>query len=202
MGNEKTKNAILDAAREEFLDKGFEKASLRKIAKKADLTTGAIYSYFSDKDKLYEGVVGKVAEFFYDDYVRVQSEFEKLDDFKKKKDMPDYTKEVMKELITYIYANFDIFKLIICKSKGTSYENFVHRIIEVEEVQTLKFIEKMKEMSLLKYYPSEQLVHILCGGLVTGIFDIVVHDIPEIEATDYLEKMREYHTAGWYKILF
>lgn len=202
MGNEKTKNAILDAAREEFLDNGFEKASLRKIAKKADLTTGAIYSYFSDKNKLYEGVVGEVAESFYDNYVRVQSEFEKIDDMQKKDEMPDYTKAAMKEMIAFIYDNYDIFKLLVCKSEGTSYDNFVHRLIEVEEVQTIKFIDKMRDMNCLKYYPSKQLVHILCGGLVTGIFDVVVHDIPVDQAYNYLEKMRQYHTAGWYDILF
>lgn len=45
---------IIRCAREEFLEKGFSKASLRNIASKADTTTGSIYSRFGGKEELYE----------------------------------------------------------------------------------------------------------------------------------------------------
>ena len=37
---------VLACAKEEFLEKGFSKSSLRTIAAKADTTTGTIYSRF------------------------------------------------------------------------------------------------------------------------------------------------------------
>ena len=40
-----TLELIHQAAREEFLDKGFKSASLRNIVKKAGVTTGAFYGY-------------------------------------------------------------------------------------------------------------------------------------------------------------
>lgn len=47
---------ILDAARKLFLEKGYLGATMRDIALDAELSTGAIYVYFSGKDEIYEKV--------------------------------------------------------------------------------------------------------------------------------------------------
>ena len=39
------------------MEKGFNKASLRKISADAGLTTGAIYFFFKDKDGLFGAIV-------------------------------------------------------------------------------------------------------------------------------------------------
>ena len=44
---------ILEAGKEEFLEKGFKSASLRNIVKTAGVTTGAFYGYFSGKEALF-----------------------------------------------------------------------------------------------------------------------------------------------------
>ncbi|MBQ8826815.1 MAG: helix-turn-helix transcriptional regulator, partial [Oscillospiraceae bacterium] len=40
---------LIETAKKEFLDKGYEKASLRKICADADVTTGAMYFFFKNK---------------------------------------------------------------------------------------------------------------------------------------------------------
>ena len=55
-----TKNKILIAARKEFLAKGYERASLRVIIKDAGFSVALIYSYFKDKDDLFNAVTGKI----------------------------------------------------------------------------------------------------------------------------------------------
>jgi len=47
---------ILSAARKLFLEKGYLGATMRDIALEAQLSTGAIYVYFSGKDEIYEKV--------------------------------------------------------------------------------------------------------------------------------------------------
>jgi AcrR family transcriptional regulator len=47
---------ILDAARKLFVEKGYLGATMRDIALQAELSTGAIYVYFSGKDEIYEKV--------------------------------------------------------------------------------------------------------------------------------------------------
>ena len=50
---------LLECAKKEFLENGFAKASLRKIAAEAEMTTGAVYFFFKDKDGLLGGVIGE-----------------------------------------------------------------------------------------------------------------------------------------------
>ena len=42
-----TLQKILEAAKREFLEKGFKSASLRSIVKTAGVTTGAFYGYYA-----------------------------------------------------------------------------------------------------------------------------------------------------------
>ena len=52
-----TLKKIQEAAMAEFLDKGFQGASLRQIVKNAGVTTGAFYGYFSSKEALFASIV-------------------------------------------------------------------------------------------------------------------------------------------------
>lgn len=54
---EETVRAIRAAARSEFLEKGYEKATLRDICRKAGVTTGAFYFSFPDKDALMKDIL-------------------------------------------------------------------------------------------------------------------------------------------------
>lgn len=54
-------DGIIRAAYSEFLECGFQKASLHKIAEKADVTTGAIYTRYKNKDALF---VSLLKDFF------------------------------------------------------------------------------------------------------------------------------------------
>jgi len=48
----------MKCAKKEFMEKGFQGASLRSICQKAGVTTGALYFFFQDKDDLFCEVVG------------------------------------------------------------------------------------------------------------------------------------------------
>ena len=54
---EETRNKILEASKEEFLEKGYENASLRRIAIKAHMTVGNLYRYFENKEDINRKIV-------------------------------------------------------------------------------------------------------------------------------------------------
>ncbi|MDD6034568.1 MAG: helix-turn-helix domain containing protein [Oscillospiraceae bacterium] len=54
---EEVRQRILQAAREEFLEKGFQESSMRRIAQNAGITPGNIYAYFPGKEALFERLV-------------------------------------------------------------------------------------------------------------------------------------------------
>ena len=57
---EKTRATILDAAEDEFADRGFHGTRMVAIAKGAGVTHGLLHYYFDSKDRLYEQVVGRL----------------------------------------------------------------------------------------------------------------------------------------------
>lgn len=54
---EETRGALLDAAREAFVEDGFQKASIETIARRAHVTRGAFYHHFQDKQALFAALV-------------------------------------------------------------------------------------------------------------------------------------------------
>lgn len=52
-GDPDTKGAIVDAARAEFLERGYSAPTIRSIARRAEVDPALIYHYFDDKPTLY-----------------------------------------------------------------------------------------------------------------------------------------------------
>ena len=55
--SKETKERLLESALAEFSEKGYMKASLRKICAGAGVTTGALYFFFNDKEDLFAAIV-------------------------------------------------------------------------------------------------------------------------------------------------
>ena len=56
------RQAILDAASEEFAANGFEGASYNRIIAGAGISKGAMYYYFADKDDLFRTVLDESSQ--------------------------------------------------------------------------------------------------------------------------------------------
>lgn len=57
---EESRELILDAARDEFLENGYKGSSMRRIAQKSKMTVGNLYRYFKNKEDLLEVIVAPV----------------------------------------------------------------------------------------------------------------------------------------------
>jgi AcrR family transcriptional regulator len=53
----RTRQKVLEAARELFAERGYEPATIRDIAKGAGMSTGAVFANFQDKAELFEAVL-------------------------------------------------------------------------------------------------------------------------------------------------
>ena len=52
-----TERKILETSKKEFLERGFNGTSMRRIAALAGVTTGALYGYFDSKEKIFDSLV-------------------------------------------------------------------------------------------------------------------------------------------------
>jgi len=63
---ESRKDAIIDAARRLFIEKGFKAVTVESIAREAELSKGAIYLHYSSKEEIYAHIVLGDLEKFHD----------------------------------------------------------------------------------------------------------------------------------------
>ena len=199
--NEDVMKEILKAAKDEFLSLGYMEASMRNIAKKANLTTGSLYYRFLDKAEMLDAVVGNEAEELLATFKKIQNDFAKKKIENQVNEMCSYTENGLHILINYIYDHFDEFKIIICRSKGSKYEFYVDSLVDIEVENTYRFINELKEKKLKVREPSENLIHILCTSFFTSIFEVVHHDMKREEALEYADEIYAFNQAGWSVLL-
>ncbi len=58
----RTRGRVLQAARDLFMERGYEAATIRDIAARAGLSTGAVFASFSDKADLFKAVLAEDLE--------------------------------------------------------------------------------------------------------------------------------------------
>lgn len=199
--NEEVMEEILKAAKEEFLTLGYTEASMRNIAKKANLTTGSLYYRFLDKAEMLDAVVGNEAEELLTMFKRIQNDFAKKVIEKQVSEMGSYTENGLHVMINYIYDHYDAFKIIICRSKGSKYEFYIDSLVDIEVENTYRFINELKEKNLKVREPSEDLIHILCTSFFASIFEVVQHDMKKEEALKYADEIYAFNEAGWSVLL-
>ena len=56
------RDRIVESAKNEFLEKGIDKASMRNIAAGSNMTVGNLYRYFKNKEELNNFIVGETLE--------------------------------------------------------------------------------------------------------------------------------------------
>lgn len=193
--------SILSAGKKEFLEKGFSAASLRNIAKEANVTTGAFYGYFKSKEALFERLVGESAKICMDRYKRAQTVFADLPAEQQPMEMGKISGDCMDNMVDFMYEHFDDFKLILCCSKGTKYENFIHEMVEIEVEATYRFMNVLRNLGRRVNNIDPALVHILASGMFTAYFEMIIHDMPKKQAIGYVKELREFYTAGWKSVM-
>lgn len=192
---------ILECAKEEFMEKGFLDASMRSIAEKAGYTTGMVYARFADKNELFNALVKEGADKLYDYFTFVEDEFASFPSEKQRAEMHTYVDGKVKEMVDIIYDDFDAFKLIVCKSAGSSYQFYIDKMIDVETENTVRFINVLKELGVKTCEVRADLNHMLASALFNGMFEVVAHDFAKEDAFVYIRQLQDFFNAGWDKLL-
>ena len=202
---EEKSNATLEkihkAAMAEFLDKGFQGASLRQLVNNAGVTTGAFYGYFSSKEALFASIVEPHAAALMGRFMEVQTSFSELPEQEQPEHMGLESSQCVNWMVDYICDHREPVKLLLCKAEGTSYEHFVHNMVEVEVEYTLRYMDVLRRLGREVPELSQSLCHIIASGMFNGLFEIVVHDMPKEQALRDVEQFRTFYTGGWLKLM-
>ncbi len=196
-----TLETILSVAEQEFLEKGFQSASLRNIVRQAGVTTGAFYGYFRSKEELFDALVKEHYLHILEMYQSTLDSFQKMTPAQQRSCMIDYTILEMTKMTDYIYDHFHAFQLILCCSKGTPYENLIHTMTQMDCSATRDFSAAMTQSGIQTKRVHPQLEHMLTSGMFCAYFEMVVHEIPRENTTEYIQQLVSFYEAGWQKIM-
>ena len=191
-----TLESIQQAAMQEFLDKGFQGASLRQIVKNAGVTTGAFYGYFSSKEALFNALVEPHAAALMGKFMEAQTSFAELPEEQQPSHMGVESRTYLDWMVDYICQHREPVKLLLTRSEGTSYEHFVHNMVEVEVEYTLQYMEVLRRLGKDIPELDKPLCHIIASGMFNGIFEFVVHDMPREQALRDVDQLRDFYPAG------
>ncbi len=144
MGISKTRDRIVDVARQLFAKDGIENTTMNDIAKASKKGRRTLYTYFKNKDEVYLAVV--------------KSELDTLSEKLKYVSEKDITPD--QKIVEIIYVRLEAVKEVVFRN-GTLRASFFRDIWKVEQVRK-KF--DRKEINILK--------NILQEGKEQGVFDI------------------------------
>ena len=191
---------LMECAKEEFLLNGYENTSLRTIAEKAGSSKGAIYIRYPDKESMYRSLVQPAADGFCELLQSVLNQFSAMSGEEQTKQMRRHSDDGFVKVVDYLYEYFDEFKLLFTSGENTIYQEFSHRVVELDTGCTEKYIEVSGNDAISSGRLTPELSHLLSSAFYTGMFEVVIHDMPKTQAIEHIQKMRRFYTAGWQTI--
>ena len=196
-----TQQKILEVGKREFLAKGFKDASLRKIVAEAGFTKGAFYGYYPDKAALFEALVSEAADGLIEQFKAAQDAHFDLIPENKTSESRELSTKYLLHFVNYIYDYFEEFKLVLCCSEGTKYEDYIHELVELEVSRTEKYYAILKEKGKITGRVSHDLHHMITSAYFTAVFETIVHDMSREQAIEYVEELAIFFNSGWEGLL-
>ena len=193
--NNESRARLIECAKKEFLEKGFAKASLRKIAADAGVTTGAVYFFFKDKDGLLGGVteaaltslMGVLEKHFAEDTETDLKSYQQQDG--------DHD-EFAEELVNVIYDNFDEMTILLEKSAGSRFEGIVEEVIDRLDTSYMALAEQYAAAMQGKRV-NRDMLHWLTHVQVDAFIHMMNHFPDREDAMRFIKPVMDYLIKGW-----
>jgi len=104
---EQTKEKILQAAQQEFLEKGFDAAKVDDIARRAGITKAMLYYHFSTKENIFNEMVRKVVAEIRQEFQTNMSQTDVAS--------PDQFRARLKAMIAFYHQRQSLIRLVIAE---------------------------------------------------------------------------------------
>ncbi len=191
---------VVEAIKEEFLEKGFEGASIRSIGARAGMTSAGLYRHYPDKEAMFGAVVDPLIEEMYA-WVRnhKRTKFKQVKDKAGRDELPD--ESFIDMMLNVVIPRKEECKLLLLSAKGTKYDDFVHKFVLINQDEIYKALDYLKENGFHVMQIDEEEMHMLLSAYVTACFEPIVHDYDDEKIEKYMKTIYEFFMPGWYRIM-
>jgi AcrR family transcriptional regulator len=178
---EEIRERIKRSAVAEFYEKGYKIATMKNIAAHSGIPTGLIYSYYKNKEDLFEKIVSPVC-------IRLEAILRN----RYKPDDPDKNlfEYELPQMLDCIKKYHQELVILIDKSIGSRFSDIKEKLINDVTVH-------FKEIPVLKNTEYDEIFyHILATNFMEGIFEIARHYVDESWAEDILVLLVKHFLYG------
>lgn len=193
---------IIAAAMREFLEKGFEQASMKSVADAVGMTSAALYRHFASKQDMFVALVQpavEALEVWKEKHVAASYDVLEQGSSETMWDMWDLEGESsdVSMVLNVMYQQPETFRLLLCCSAGTPYENYVHDMIEQSTDEMMHFLQ----VCLAQGIPAREIqrdeMHMLVSAYCAALVQPIEHGYDKADAERYLKTIVDFFTPGW-----
>ena len=205
MGDElETREKLLKSALAEFSEKGYMKASLRKICADAGVTTGALYFFFRNKNDLFAAIVDpplkELCRLLNEHYMNDAEEMVSDDQAVLTAEYHIETHGGLDALVEYMYQYYDVFILLLTKAQGSEYENAVDMVVDMTErgfrASADRAVQKMPG-----YHVDEYMLHWVTHISVDAYTHLLTHERDVEKAKLHMRRIMEFLINIWFTMI-
>lgn len=183
---------ITAAAMEEFWDKGYTGASLRRIAEKAGVTVGAIQTRYRSKDELFAGLFKPLLDDIGALFQRTRADYYACTSASLMEGLKGSMRHESDAILHLIFAHYKEAVLLLCRSAGSSLEHFFDGIVQSKIEESAAFFHNAGFADI-----DEKLLGLLIAAQFDSYRRIVTECADRRTAEKYMESLMTYHFGGW-----
>jgi len=188
------------AIKEEFLEKGFQGASIRSIGERAGMSSAGLYRHYPDKEAMFGAMVDPlIDEIKAWTHNHMKRKYSLMDAMAKKDDM--FGESFLDMIREVILPQREEFILLMQCSAGTRYVNFIHDFVVDNQHEFWEAILYMKKQGYPIVDIEEEELHMLLSAFLTACFEPIIHNYDETRIKKYLDTLQEFFMPGWMRIM-
>ena len=177
------KQRLIEIGRKEFLEHGYLKASMRSISAAANVTTGAIYFFFHNKEDFFRAILEETA-IAWKRHLQEYAESE-ISGTKS-------SAENDRELISFLFSHKEEVRILFEKAEGTIYEGYREELCVILENAFLEFYRRYGGRE-----KDSDIVKIVVRMRLQGYYELLHGDYTMEQAIKYTELLAFYGDSGF-----
>ncbi len=183
---------IIFAASEEFSDKGYMGASLRKIAERAGVTVGAIQIRYKSKDELFVSLLRPFLDDIETAFRSIKSDYYSGDGKDILTQLDTSMRNESNAILHLIFDHYDDAVLLLYRSAGSSLERYFDMLVESKIKESVLFFQSTGYTGT-----DEKLLRLLISSQFDS-YRRIVSECPDRQTAEkYMNSLMIYHLGGW-----
>jgi len=191
---EATRQRILQVGKRTFIEKGYENAYLRDIAREAGVTTGAIYGHYKDKDALFADLVRPVLDGLKGELSKIRKQYQVIDnDLLRENPMKMLPSD---NVVDFVFDHLDEVSLLLQSADKTSLRNWQEDLFQEGVSEAEAYQRKWKEAGILSDDLDSGFLSIITASFFKSIIEAVSRGYDRKKTKQFVNLLSVYHTGG------